>query len=102
MALPRISLLPHRSDWTEIERDAVNVIEHALAMRALDRPGDVLTTPWTIGYVQRWLRKTKARRRGRDYARDVLATLVDVFVLRKDPAEEDVPTVVFPAKDAET
>jgi predicted PurR-regulated permease PerM len=32
----------------------------------------------------------------------VLATLVDVVVLEKDPAKEDVPTVIFPAKDAET
>ena len=32
----------------------------------------------------------------------VLATLVDVLVLRKDPAAEDVPTVIFPAKDTET
>ena len=32
----------------------------------------------------------------------VAATLVDVIVLNKDPAEEDVPTVLFPAKDAET
>ena len=32
----------------------------------------------------------------------VLATLVDVIVLDKDPAEEEVPTVLFPAKDAET
>ncbi len=31
----------------------------------------------------------------------VLATLVSVVVLEKDPAEEDVPTVLFPAKDAE-
>jgi predicted PurR-regulated permease PerM len=31
----------------------------------------------------------------------VLATLVDVIVLDKDPAEEDVPTVLFPAQDAE-
>jgi len=31
----------------------------------------------------------------------VLATLVSVIVLDKDPAEEDVPTVLFPAKDAE-
>ena len=31
----------------------------------------------------------------------VLATLVDVVVLNKDPADEDVPTVLFPAKDAE-
>jgi predicted PurR-regulated permease PerM len=32
----------------------------------------------------------------------VLATLVDVVVLEKDPAEEDVPTVIFAAKDVET
>jgi hypothetical protein len=31
----------------------------------------------------------------------VLATLVEVIVLNKDPAQEDVPTVLFPAKDAE-
>ena len=31
----------------------------------------------------------------------VLATLVDVILLEKDPAEEEVPTVLFPAKDAE-
>jgi predicted PurR-regulated permease PerM len=32
----------------------------------------------------------------------VLATLVDVIVHRKDPAEEDVPTVIFAAKDVES
>jgi predicted PurR-regulated permease PerM len=32
----------------------------------------------------------------------VIATLVDVIVLDKDPAEEDVPAVIFPARDAET
>jgi predicted PurR-regulated permease PerM len=32
----------------------------------------------------------------------VAATLVDVIVLDKDPAEEDVPKLIFPAKDAET
>jgi predicted PurR-regulated permease PerM len=31
----------------------------------------------------------------------VLATLVDVVVRGRDPAEEEVPTVLFPAKDAE-
>jgi predicted PurR-regulated permease PerM len=31
----------------------------------------------------------------------VLVTLVDVIVRDKDPAQEDVPTVLFPAKDAE-
>ena len=29
------------------------------------------------------------------------ATLVDVIVLNKDPADEEVPTVLFPAQDAE-
>ena len=31
----------------------------------------------------------------------VLGTLVDVIVLDKDPAQEDVPAVLFPAKDIE-
>ncbi len=32
----------------------------------------------------------------------VLATLIDVIVRDKDPAEEEVPAVIFAAKDAET
>jgi predicted PurR-regulated permease PerM len=32
----------------------------------------------------------------------VVATLIDVILLDKDPAKEEVPTVLFPAKDAET
>lgn len=32
----------------------------------------------------------------------VLVTIVDVVLRDKDPAEEDVPTVIFPAKEAET
>jgi predicted PurR-regulated permease PerM len=32
----------------------------------------------------------------------VVGTLVDVIVLEKDPAEEDVPTVIFPAQDVES
>ena len=32
----------------------------------------------------------------------VIATLVEVVLLDKDPAEESVPSVLFPAKDAET
>ena len=32
----------------------------------------------------------------------VVATLVDVIVLDKDPAEEEVPTLLFPAKEGET
>ena len=31
----------------------------------------------------------------------VLVTLLDVLVLRKDPAEEDVPSVILPAADAD-
>jgi predicted PurR-regulated permease PerM len=31
----------------------------------------------------------------------VLATLVDVVVRGRNPAEEEVPTVLFPAKDVE-
>ena len=31
----------------------------------------------------------------------VVATLIDVLVRHRDPAEETVPTVIFPAKDAE-
>jgi hypothetical protein len=31
----------------------------------------------------------------------VLATLVDVAVLDKDPADEEVPKLIFPAKDVE-
>ena len=32
----------------------------------------------------------------------VLATLLDVVVLDKDPGEQEVPALIFPAKDAET
>jgi predicted PurR-regulated permease PerM len=32
----------------------------------------------------------------------VLVTIVDVIVFDKDPAEEEVPSVLFPAKEAET
>jgi predicted PurR-regulated permease PerM len=31
----------------------------------------------------------------------VLVTLLDVLVLKKDPTHEDVPSVIFPAKDAQ-
>jgi predicted PurR-regulated permease PerM len=31
----------------------------------------------------------------------VLVTLLDVLILKKDPAGEDVPAVIFPAKDAQ-
>jgi predicted PurR-regulated permease PerM len=32
----------------------------------------------------------------------ILATVIDVVVLDKDPAKEEVPALIFPAKDAET
>jgi hypothetical protein len=32
----------------------------------------------------------------------VVATLFDVIVRDKDPADEEVPTVLFPAQDAES
>jgi predicted PurR-regulated permease PerM len=32
----------------------------------------------------------------------ILATLLDVIVLDKNPADEEVPTLIFPAKDTET
>jgi predicted PurR-regulated permease PerM len=32
----------------------------------------------------------------------ILVTVLDVVVHKKDPSEEEVPTVLFPAKDAET
>jgi predicted PurR-regulated permease PerM len=31
----------------------------------------------------------------------VISTVIEVVVLRRDPSEQDVPTVLFPAKDAE-
>lgn len=31
----------------------------------------------------------------------VVVTLIDVLVLKKDPAEQEVPSVIFPAKDAQ-
>jgi hypothetical protein len=32
----------------------------------------------------------------------VLATLADVLILNRDPAKQEVPRILFPAKDAET
>jgi predicted PurR-regulated permease PerM len=32
----------------------------------------------------------------------VLVTVLDVVVRRKEPTEEEAPTVLFPAKEAET
>jgi hypothetical protein len=88
----RVSLLPHRNTWTEIERDAVKVLECYIANRGWHRPGEVVEVPWTLGHVQLWLRKTEARRQGRDYAREVLATLVHMELLR------DTGTVLKPRR----
>jgi hypothetical protein len=88
----RVSLLPHRNTWTEIERDAVKVLECYIANLGWHRPGDVVEVPWTVGHVQFWLRKTEARRQGRDYARQVLATLVRMELMR------DTGTVLKPRR----
>jgi hypothetical protein len=88
----RVSLLPHRNTWTEIERDAVKVLECYIANRGWHRPGDVVEVPQSVGHVQLWLRKTGARRRGRDYARAVLATLERMELLR------DTGTVLKPKR----
>ena len=81
-ALPkRVTLIEHDSNWTEIERDAVIMLECHLPNRGSWRPGDVETTPLTLAHIQHWLRKTYARRSGRDYARDVLATLLRIGLL---------------------
>jgi hypothetical protein len=32
----------------------------------------------------------------------VLATLADVLIFNRDPAKQEVPRILFPAKDAET
>jgi hypothetical protein len=80
--MARVSLLPHRSDWTELERDAVAMLECHIANRGEWRPGDVERTPLTLSHIQWWLGKTGARRRSRDYAREVLATLVGMGLLR--------------------
>lgn len=80
--MKRVSLLPHRNDWTELERDAVTMLECHIANRGSWRRGDVERTPLTLSHIQWWLRKTGARRRGRDYAREVLETLVRMNLLR--------------------
>jgi len=78
----RVSLLPHRNDWPEIVHDAVKMLEYNVANRGSWRRGDVEKIPLTLSHIQWWLRKTGARRSGRDYARDVLATLVEMGLLR--------------------
>lgn len=82
MDVKRVSLLPHRHDWTEIQRDAVTMLECHIANRGSWRRGDVERTPLTLSHIQWWLRKTGARRSGRDYARDVLRELVQMQFLK--------------------
>ncbi len=77
----RVSLLPHRNDWTEIQHDAVKTLEYVVAHRGNWRRGDVERIPLTLFFIQHWLRWTGARRSRRDYARDVLATLVEMEIL---------------------
>jgi hypothetical protein len=80
--MKRVSLLPHSNSWTETERDAVKLLECYVANRGWHRTCEVVEVPLTVGHVQRWLRKTGARRRGRDYAREMLATLQRMELLR--------------------
>ena len=82
MDVKRVSLLPHRHDWTEIQRDAVTMLECHIANRGSWRRGDVERTPLTLSHIQWWLRKTGARRSGRDYARDVLREPVQMQLLK--------------------
>jgi hypothetical protein len=77
-----VSLLPHRNDWDELTRDTVRAVEWGIGSRGFHRPGDVLEVPGSIGYFQFLLRKTGARRRGRDYARTVLAKAQEIGLLR--------------------
>ena len=88
----RVSLLPHRNDWTEIQHDAVKMLEYVVGNRGSWRRGDVERIPLTLSHIQWWLRKTGARRRGRDYARDVLRTLVEMGLL------EDTGQVILPRR----
>jgi hypothetical protein len=76
-----VSLLPHLNSWTEQERDTVRVVEHAVFLRGLHRPGDIREIPLTLSRIQRLLRRTGARRSGRDYARHVLATAIRLGVI---------------------
>jgi hypothetical protein len=50
------------------------MLECYIASRGWHRPGEVQEVPLTVGHVQFWLHMTEVRRRGRDYARAVLAT----------------------------
>jgi hypothetical protein len=90
--MKRVTLLPHLNSWTETERDSVKVLECYIANRGWHRPGEVLEVPLTVGHVQFWLWKTGARRKGRDHARAVLATLQKMELLR------DTGTVMKPRR----
>ena len=82
-AIPkRVRLIDEDSSWSEIERDAVTMLECAVANRGTWRRGDVERIPLTISFVQHWLRKTWARRSGRDYARQVRRRLVEMELVR--------------------
>ena len=89
---PRVSLLPHRNDSTEIQHDPVKMLEYVVGNRGNWRRGDVERIPLTLSHIQWWLRKTGARRSGRDYARDVLRTIVEMGLL------EDTGQVLLPRR----
>jgi hypothetical protein len=88
----RVSIITHRNDWTETEKDAVRVLECYLAHRGWSRPGQVMEVPLTVGHIRFWLRLTRARRRGRDYARTILTTLERLELIR------DTGTVMKPTR----
>jgi hypothetical protein len=88
----RVSLISWRNDRTEIEKDTIVAVECMVANRGNWRRGDVATIPITVGFMQRWLKLTGARRRGRDYARDCIATAVELELI------EDTKTVLKPRK----
>jgi len=76
------SCLPHHNHWTELQRDAVTMLECWLANRGNWLRGDVERIPLTLSRVRWWLRKTGARRQGRECARAVLRTLQGMKLLK--------------------
>ena len=73
--------------------------------------GGVRVTPYSmdadalLSVKTWWIDKPSLRtvqvRNAKYHSGDVTATLVDVTVRNKDPAQQEVPAVLFTAKDAE-
>jgi len=87
----RVSLLPHRNDWSELQSDAVKMLEYAVANRGNWRPGDVVEIPLALSHGRWWLHKTGARRKGRDYARAVRGALQHDPAIRLLLDTADIP-----------